>query len=307
MGTRVRRRAWGFLQGLEYISETFDWPQQVRQIALLALVIGLPIVLVLAWYHGDRGEQRVRGAEIAIITLLFLVGGGVFWRYERASEAPTSAECGSTAVTAALPQLAALPDQKSIAVLPFVDMSAEEGQEYIRDGMAEELLNLLAKVPELHVIARTSSFSFKGKKIDIAEIAKKAKRRTRTRGQRPQSGRQVAHHGAAHPCQRQHSPVVGNLRSRLLDDVFKVQDDIANAVVQALQIKLAGGELSRRKGGTQNLEAYQLYLRAMSSQDQNNKSSLDAAERILGPSDQTRPELWHGVVVAGVKHFVEDV
>ena len=85
--------------------------------------------------------------------------------------------------------------------------------------------------------------------------------------------------------------------------MFKVQDDIANAVVQALQIKLMGGELSRRKGGTQNLEAYQLYLRARERYDQNTKSSLDAAERILGPSDQTRPELWHGVGVAGVERL----
>ena len=66
--------AWGFLQGLEYVSESFHWPAQLRQIALLALLIGLPVVLVLAWYHGDRGEQRVGGAELTIITLLFLLG-----------------------------------------------------------------------------------------------------------------------------------------------------------------------------------------------------------------------------------------
>jgi hypothetical protein len=68
--TRLRRRkvvqwglvyvaaAWGFLQGLEYVSESFHWPEQLRQIALIALLIGLPIVLVLAWYHGDRGGPR---------------------------------------------------------------------------------------------------------------------------------------------------------------------------------------------------------------------------------------------------------
>jgi len=66
-----------------------------------------------------------------------------------------------------------------------------------------------------------------------------------------------------------------------LRDVFKVQDDIATAVVQALQIKLAGGELARQKGGTQNLEAYQLYLRAMSAVNQNTKESLDAAGAYL--------------------------
>lgn len=70
--------AWGFLQGLEYVSEAFHWPEQLRQIALLALLIGLPVILVLAWYHGDRGEQRLGGAELTIITLLFLAGGGIF-------------------------------------------------------------------------------------------------------------------------------------------------------------------------------------------------------------------------------------
>jgi peptidoglycan/LPS O-acetylase OafA/YrhL len=83
--------AWGFLQGLEYVVESFNWPQQYRQIALLGSLIGLPVVLVLAWYHGDRGQQRVSRAELAIITLLFLVGGGIFWRYDKASDVPPPA------------------------------------------------------------------------------------------------------------------------------------------------------------------------------------------------------------------------
>ena len=76
---------------------------------------------------------------------------------------------------------------------------------------------------------------------------------------------------------------------RELRDVFKVQDDIANAVVQALQIKLTGGELSRRKGGTQNLEAYQLYLRAVSALFQNTRSSLDAADEYLDQAIKLDP------------------
>jgi hypothetical protein len=62
--------AWGFLQGLEYVSDAFQWPPQIRQIALLALLIGLPVVLVLAWYHGDRGQQNISTPEFAILTLL---------------------------------------------------------------------------------------------------------------------------------------------------------------------------------------------------------------------------------------------
>lgn len=65
--------AWGFLQGLQYGSEAFGWPGQLRQVAILALLIGLPIVLVIAWYHADRSQQRVGGPELATITLLFLL------------------------------------------------------------------------------------------------------------------------------------------------------------------------------------------------------------------------------------------
>ena len=67
--------AWSFLQGVEFLSETYGWPLQFQQLTTLALLIGLPIVLVLAWYHGDRGHQRVTTAELAIITLLLLIGG----------------------------------------------------------------------------------------------------------------------------------------------------------------------------------------------------------------------------------------
>ena len=70
--------AWGLLQGLAYATATFHWPEQVQQLTTLGLVIGLPIVLVLAWYHGDRGQQRITTPEFAILTLLLLLGGGAF-------------------------------------------------------------------------------------------------------------------------------------------------------------------------------------------------------------------------------------
>ena len=81
--------AWGFLQGLEYLSGTDDWPRQIHQLTTLALLIGLPIVLVLAWYHGDRGQQRISTPELSILTLLLLLGGGALWYYKRTSETAT--------------------------------------------------------------------------------------------------------------------------------------------------------------------------------------------------------------------------
>ena len=96
--TKLRRRkvvqwgiayaagAWVLLQVLEYFSGTFDWPRQIQQLATVALMVGAPFVLVLAWYHGDRGEQRVTGSELALLTVLCLLGGGVLWFYQQRSE-----------------------------------------------------------------------------------------------------------------------------------------------------------------------------------------------------------------------------
>ena len=80
--------AWGLLQGLAYVSDTFDWPRQIQQFGTLALLVGLPIALLIAWYHGDRGQQRLSAPELTILTLLFLVGGGIFWLYQRGGDTP---------------------------------------------------------------------------------------------------------------------------------------------------------------------------------------------------------------------------
>src|SRR5688572_18750148 len=90
--------SWGFLQGLEYLSVTYDWPRQIQQLVTLALLIGLPIVLVLAWYHGDRGQQQITTPELAILTLLLLLGGGVFWWVGRLPVAPSAREDASAPV-----------------------------------------------------------------------------------------------------------------------------------------------------------------------------------------------------------------
>jgi len=74
--------AWTLLQGLEYASETFHWAEPIRQLATLIAAMGLPVVTVVAWYHGDRGNQRVRRTEVFILTVLLLVFGAILWLYE---------------------------------------------------------------------------------------------------------------------------------------------------------------------------------------------------------------------------------
>jgi hypothetical protein len=139
---------WGLQQGIAYVSGLLDWPEQLQELTGLALLLGLPVAATLAWYHGDKGRQRVSRGELAILALLVLVGGGLFWYYQRTSVTPdTQARIPSAHQSTATP--AALPDDRSIAVLPFVNMSADKEQEYFADGISEELLNLLAQVPML--------------------------------------------------------------------------------------------------------------------------------------------------------------
>jgi len=165
--------AWGLLQGLEYVTGTFDWPRQVQQFATLGLLIGLPVVMVTAWYHGDQGRQRVSAAELTIITLLFLLGGGIFWRYDKASDAPSPATTPNAIIQATDQSTGAKIAAASIAVLPFADLSQAGDQGYFSDGMAEEILNVLAKVKGLQVASRTSSFAFKDQEdLGIPAIAR---------------------------------------------------------------------------------------------------------------------------------------
>src|SRR6187402_2245287 len=107
--------AWGFLQGLEYMTGTYDWPRQIQQLTTLVLLIGLPIVLVLAWYHGDRGQQRISTPEFAILTVLLLLGGGGFWYYQRASDVDKTAVAEDSKQSTAPPKSGAL----RLAVLPL--------------------------------------------------------------------------------------------------------------------------------------------------------------------------------------------
>ena len=256
--------AWGFLQGLEYVSEAFGWPGQLRQVAILALLIGLPIVLVVAWYHGDRGAQRVSGAELSIITLLFLLGGGIFWRYDRATET-TPARAPATVDPAAVASTPAATDAgASIAVLPFVNMSTDADNEFFSDGISEELLNVLVRVDGLGVASRTSSFAYKGSKLGAAAIARELKVDHILEGSVRKAGNRVRI--TAQLIDATHDRHLwSETYDRELTDIFAIQDEIANAIVTALRGTIGTANAAAAvsvRADTENLQAYELYLKA---------------------------------------------
>ena len=278
--TRLRRRkvvqwgiayaagAWGLLQGLGYVTTTFQWPALLQQFATIGLLIGLPIVLVLAWYHGDQGQQRVTATEFVIITLLFIVGGGIFWRYDRTSEPRTvevSASTGTAVVSPQPPEAPALPEApaNSIAVLPFVNMSGDPSADYFSDGISEEILNVLARTPELQVAARTSSFAFKGQQKELPAIARELKVRMVLEGsvRRQEDKVRIT-------AQLIDSKTGFHLWSetydRELQDIFAIQDDIARAIGAKLKVQVVGtGTDEIAGGGTRSVEAHDRYLRGI--------------------------------------------
>lgn len=149
----------------------------------------------------------------------------------------------------------------SIAVLPFVNMSADPENEYFTDGLAEDLINALSKIKEFRVSARTSTFSFKGEKIDIREIGRKLKVKTVLEGSVRKAGNRLRITAQLINV-RDGYHLWSEQYDRVMADVFDIQDEITLAIVNALKVELLAGENQAvMKRYTQNVEAYNLYLK----------------------------------------------
>jgi TolB-like protein/lipoprotein NlpI len=241
--------AWLLVEVLSFIAENFGWPAGIVRGAAVFLGIGFFVALVLAWYHGEKGQQRVTRLELSIIAGL-LLSASVAVAYVSRGSAPQEPETG------AQPTLTI--DPRAIAVLPFADMSAEGDQEYFSDGIAEELLSLLGKIPGLLVAARTSSFSFKGQNLEIPEIAERLHVAHVLEGSVRKAGNEVRITAQLiRAADGFH--VWADTWDRSLDDIFAIQDEIAADVVAQLKVTLLGGA---PKVEQTDPEAYALFLQA---------------------------------------------
>jgi serine/threonine-protein kinase len=254
--------AFGFalLHGVQLLREAFEWPRLVSRITVIGLLLGIPVTVTLAWYHGHRARRRVSGPELAILIALLVVTGSVLWYVSLHEHAAATAT--PEAPAAAATQAAFNPPAHSIAVLPFINLSGGPEQDYFSDGLTEELLNSLAEIKDLQVAARTSAFSFKGNENDLGAIARKLNVGAILEGSVRRSGRTVR------VTAQLINAVTGfHLWSKNYDrdlgDVLKLQTEIATAVAQALKVTLLGDVSARIElGGTRNPAALDAYLRA---------------------------------------------
>ncbi len=296
-GALYAAAAWLLVQIATQVFPFYDLPSWAVRWVIGALACGFPFWIAFAWFYeftpeGIKRESEVephesithhtgRKLDFAIIGVLavavVLLVTDRFVLHHGVNEEV------STPVSA-----------QSIAVLPFVNMSDEKSNEYFSDGISEELLNLLAKIPQLQVTARTSSFSFKGKEVAIPEIARTLHVAHVLEGSVRKAGNSVRI-----TAQLIRAGTDKHLWSqtydRKLDDIFAVQDEIAADVVKQLKVTLLG---AAPKALTTDPQAYALYLQAVQLGRQNNAEAFqqsDALYRKVLAVDPRYAPAWVGL------------
>jgi len=263
--------AFALVQVADVVAGSYHWPDGVMHLLFGLLALGFVVALLLAWYHGEQGRQRASGTELLLIALVLAVGGGLLWRFarvgpnhgdsadaqvpvDRAASAPALARSGSA--TADIPA-------KSVAVLPFVNMSGDPKNDYFSDGITEEILDALAQVPNLKVAARTSAFAFKGKAEDLRKVGEVLDVATVLEGSVQKSGDEVRITAQLIDT-RSGYHLWSEKYDRKLTSIFAVEDEISKAIADKLQVQLAGGNgqsLVAQK--TVDPRAHDFYLRGL--------------------------------------------
>ena len=262
--------SWLLAQVAEFAFENFGAPEWVLKTFVVVLLLGLPIVLVFAWAfeltpEGVKREKDVDRSQsitpqtgqklnrLIIVVMALAIG---YFAVDKFVLSGMRAE-SSNAVTAEI----GAELQRSIAVLPFVDMSPGKDQEYFTDGLTENLLNALAQLSELRVAGRTSSFAFKNRNEDLRQIGEQLGVAHILEGSVQKSGVQIRITAQLINAEDGYH-LWSQTFDRTLDDIFAVQDEIANEVASAMQVTLLGQEAEIRRSHSQGAtEAYDEYLK----------------------------------------------
>lgn len=274
--------AWLLIEVATATFPVLEIPNWATKLVIVLVVLGFPIALILAWAFeltpqgiqraADAGaaEKPARKRWVALVAIASLAAAAIgLWQWQsRPGEKPPS--------SVAEPPAAA--EMKSIAVLPFVNMSGDPENEYFSDGITEEILNAIAHVPGLRVAARTSSFAYKGKNEDVAAIARNLRVNNVLEGSVQRMGDRIRV-----TAQLIDASSGFHLWSEQFNadtkDLFKVQDEIAEAIARALKLTFEGRANPGARSGTDNLASYDFYLKALDASG--NKRDVPGALRFI--------------------------
>jgi adenylate cyclase len=261
---------WLILDPIHVVFHMLEVPTWANRLVVVLMVFGFPAVLLFAWVYEVTPEglkpvsavdpqqsitrQTGRRLDVAIVAALVL--GIAYLLIDKLWLPRTNAASDRVSASTFQSSTRALAPERSIAVLPFLNMSEDKSNEYFSDGLSEELTDLLARTPELRVAARTSAFYFKGKQSTISDIGKALGVGNVLEGSVRKSGNTLRI--TAQLVQTSNGyHLWSDTYDRMVDDVFKTQDEIAGAVARALQVQLLSEPLP---GRTENFDAYNLVL-----------------------------------------------
>lgn len=237
-----------------------------------------------AWAPPDVSPRwrQPRGAYAIAVVVLAAAGLGWWFVHDSGKGRSAATAPAGPSTAPAVTNAARIADQKSVAVLPFTNISADKENEYFSDGITEEILNALARTPGLRVAARTSAFSFKGRNESVRHIAEALNVGVVLEGSVRRAGNQLRITAQLINAADGFQLWSTNF-DRKAEDVFAIQSEVAQKVQEVLQVKLLGGSPRSAPAGTDNLEAYDLYLRGRHFW--NLRTGTDA-ERALGMFQQ---------------------
>jgi TolB-like protein/Tfp pilus assembly protein PilF len=279
--------SWLIMQVVDVGISLLGLPLSTGRLVFLLLAVGFPLVVLFSWAYEITPEGLKKESEVppdesitahtakklntAVIILLVLsLGALIADRLIPEAATPVAEPVADAVIEPGVPG-------QSIAVLPFVNMSADKENEYFSDGLSEELLNLLARIPELQVAARTSAFSFKGTDAAIGEIAEKLNVAHVLEGSVRKSGDEIRITAQLIKASDGYH-LWSHTWDRTLIDVFAIQDEIAAAVVEALKVTLLGDVPHAR---VTDPAAYSLYLQSKVASNKRSKESLEEAVAML--------------------------
>jgi adenylate cyclase len=263
--------AFGVFQGIDVLVSALELPSWTTTLVVVLGIAAFPVALVLAWAYeiGPAGVRR--DLEVAPVE------SGMATAESRVRD----------------------PGRRSLAVLPLVNLSGDPENEYFSDGLAEELLNLLARLPQLRVTSRTSSFSFRGKDLDVRAIADKLGVDVVLEGSVRRAGNRVRI-AAQLVDARSDDHLWAETYDREIEDVFAVQEEIAGCISRALRLRLSPDDQKAIQQGptTGDVEAYDYYLRGRKYFDQIDRGGIEHAREMYRKAVQVDPEYalaWAGL------------
>jgi len=247
------------------------------------------------------GEARVEPRQgqrvvlVLVILLLLSAGGFLLWRTTSPPKEVASVK------KMAFP----LPEKPSLAVLPFDDMSGDPKQEYLSDGLTESIITELSKLTNLLVIARNSTFTYKGKPVKVQQVAEELGVRYVLEGSVQRSGERIRIIAQLIDALKGHHLWAENY-DRKFGDIFALQDDITEHVVAAMEVKLTEGEQGRiRRGYTNNPQAYEYYLRGLETYRSFTKENNDEARKLYEKAVELDPNYALGWCSIGWTYYRE--